>query len=651
MSSYRYPRLLAAIGVIVGVAVTSLAPATAVAGEPGWAIVNAAAHDAQTNQLPVNSTCSNAWDCWEVGLVIPATQHGQPQAFARHWDGSTWSSVSGVQPPGRQSSVLYDVSCATSSDCWGVGAQQAGSRTNEPLVLVEHWNGTGWSVAPAPLISGFLFSVNCLSTTDCWTVGATGNDASGKASRSLAFNWNGTSWLQESLPPSGQSADQLSSVHCVTASDCWAVGAASPSPFQSDLIPDLLYKSQGAEPWVLHWDGSRWSGAVQTDPQSPAGAVLNGVTCVASSDCWAVGSTMNAAGHFSESLAEHWNGEDWSIAADPLADRGTLSNVTCLSTTECWAVGASSSVGQGQQDGSKPQSLIERWDGAAWSVDQSPDISGVSYLGGVACSEGAQCFAAGFSVADPNNFAARSLTEELSLPAASSVGFDTVTADGQVIGAGGAGFYGSMKGHKLAAPMVGATVTPDGAGYWLVAADGGVFSFGDAGFSGSMGGRHLNAPVVGMAATPDGAGYWLAGADGGVFSFGNATFSGSMGGAHLSAPIVGLTPTPDGAGYWLVARDGGVFSFGDAGFFGSMAGSLSHDPATAIASTPDGRGYWLVSRDGGVFAFGDAGFFGSMPGRGVVAHSPIIGIRVSPNGRGYWLVASNGTVSSFGDAA
>ena len=57
--------------------------------------------------------------------------------------------------------------------------------------------------------------------------------------------------------------------------------------------------------------------------------------------------------------------------------------------------------------------------------------------------------------------------------------------------------------------------TADGRGYRLVASDGGVFTYGDAGFYGSMGGRTLDAPVVGMAATPDGRGYWLVASDGG----------------------------------------------------------------------------------------------------------------------------------------
>ena len=72
------------------------------------------------------------------------------------------------------------------------------------------------------------------------------------------------------------------------------------------------------------------------------------------------------------------------------------------------------------------------------------------------------------------------------------------------------------------------------------AADGGVFALGDAGFFGSMGGRALAAPVVGVAASLDGAGYWLVAADGGVFAFGDAGFFGSMAGRALAAPVVGV---------------------------------------------------------------------------------------------------------------
>ncbi|NNN13499.1 MAG: hypothetical protein HKL81_07130, partial [Acidimicrobiaceae bacterium] len=77
-----------------------------------------------------------------------------------------------------------------------------------------------------------------------------------------------------------------------------------------------------------------------------------------------------------------------------------------------------------------------------------------------------------------------------------------------------------------------------GKGYWLVASDGGVFSFGDAGYYGSMGGKTLNAPVVGISAGPGGKGYWLVASDGGVFTFGDSGYFGSMSGKNLAKPVV-----------------------------------------------------------------------------------------------------------------
>jgi len=79
-----------------------------------------------------------------------------------------------------------------------------------------------------------------------------------------------------------------------------------------------------------------------------------------------------------------------------------------------------------------------------------------------------------------------------------------------------------------------------GTGYWLVSSAGAVYAFGTAGFYGSMVGKHLNAPITGIIATSDAKGYWLVGADGGVFAFGDADFMGSLGGSSLVAPI----PTP-----------------------------------------------------------------------------------------------------------
>jgi len=168
-------------------------------------------------------------------------------------------------------------------------------------------------------------------------------------------------------------------------------------------------------------------------------------------------------------------------------------------------------------------------------------------------------------------------------------------------------------------------------GYWLVGGDGGVFAFGGAGFFGSLGGRSLAAPVVGLVATPDGGGYWLVARDGGVFAFGDARFFGSLPGLAASvqpgSPVVGLAATPDGGGYWEVTASGDVYSFGDAQFFGSLGGERLAAPIDGIAPGPNGQGYWLAGTDGGVFAFGDAAFDGSLGG--VHLNAPIVGIAAS----------------------
>ncbi|HXY27578.1 MAG TPA: IPT/TIG domain-containing protein, partial [Acidimicrobiales bacterium] len=203
-------------------------------------------------------------------------------------------------------------------------------------------------------------------------------------------------------------------------------------------------------------------------------------------------------------------------------------------------------------------------------------------------------------------------------------GYRFAASDGGVFSFGDAGFYGSMGGTALVAPVVGLASTPSTHGYWEVASDGGIFSFGDAGFYGSMGGQPLNRPIVAMAATPDGRGYWEVASDGGIFSFGDAQFYGSTGGLRLNQPVVGMAAAPGGSGYWLVAADGGIFDYGSAGFFGSAGSLRLNKPVVGMASTPDGGGYWEVASDGGIFAYGDTQFYGSTGG--LTLNRPIVGM-------------------------
>ena len=652
--TFHYLALLLSAVCIGVLAIAAGTPPAQAAGSSGWNIVPSANTSAQDSNILLGTACTSSWNCWAVGGVIPnLNNNGQPSALIDHWNGSTWSVDAATPLPGSQVSLLWDVTCATSSDCWAVGAEQVGADPG-PVTLAEHWNGVTWSSVPTPATHGFLSSVTCIGGSDCWAVGTTLTD-DGNSSPLNGFidHWNGSSWSQVTAQPSGQVFDQFNSVTCAAPTDCWAVGFAGPNALQNGFLPNVAPNVAGANALIEHWNGVAWTIVPSPSAVSPLGTYLAAVTCAGNAECWAVGATMDANGNPSTALVDHWDATQWSTmpSANPAAPADLLTDVTCFDGANCWAVGASG-IQSGQNQNFQPSPFVENWNGTAWSIQPSPNVTAFAYLDSVACVGGSGCFATGFAGTNlNNNFTLQTLVEQMQLPAGTNQGLWMSASDGGIFTFGDAAFHGSMGGVHLNAPVVGMAATPDGGGYWEVASDGGIFTFGDAAFHGSMGGVHLNAPVVGMAATPDGGGYWEVASDGGIFTFGDAAFHGSMGGVHLNAPVVGMAATPDGGGYWEVASDGGIFTFGDAAFHGSMGGVHLNAPVVGMAATPDGGGYWEVASDGGIFTFGDAAFYGSVPGQGIVQHIPVVGIVGTASGHGYWIAGRDGALYSYGDAS
>ncbi len=644
-----------AAALVVVVAAVSVDGARAAAAS-GWHIVPGAPVDEQNSNVLLGSTCANAWNCWVVGMSFPNLSNGgNPTDLFEHWNGSAWTAATPGNPPGQDLSGLFSVTCATSSDCWAVGAQKSHSGT-APEALAEHWNGSNWSAVAAPSTSGYLTSVTCVDASDCWAAGTSvTDDGQSDPLHGMLDHWNGSTWSPVATQPSGQNRDQFNAVNCTSATNCWAVGFAGPNGLANNFLPNILPQVSGANAFIEHWNGTSWTVTPAPGAAGPLGTYLNSVTCLTPSRCWAVGADMGADGNPSSTLVDTWNGTGWTTVAspDPSSDGSLLTAVTCIDATDCWASGAvgQSNGGGGGNNNMSPNPMIAVWNGSTWSVDPSPGATAFGYLNDVACAGGTGCFAIGFAATSTGKAThLQALTEQMVRPSTANQGLFVSGSDGGVFTFGVAGFHGSMGGVHLSAPVVGVASTPDGGGYRLAAADGGVFAFGDAHFYGSMGGTHLNAPIVSLAATPDGGGYWLVASDGGVFAFGDAHFYGSMGGTHLNAPIVSMAATPDGGGYWLVASDGGVFAIGDASFAGSLGALRLSAPIVSLAATPDGGGYWLVGSDGGVFAFGDAGYQGSVPGQGLVPAAPVVGAAVTPDGGGYWLVGSDGGVYAYGDA-
>jgi hypothetical protein len=219
--------------------------------------------------------------------------------------------------------LLIIVAANTANDVWAVGSYKSNSK---PYVLIEHWNGSSWSISPSPNTGqdSWLQGVVASSASNAWAVGYY-LDSSG-ASQALIEQWNGTSWNIVANP--ALSGSVLYGITAFSASNIWAVG---------------YYRSGSGitQTLVEQWDGTSWSVVPSPNPGSQQN-VLNGVSASSASDIWTVGYDENNTIGPMQTLIEQWNGSSWSIVSS--ANEGAHSNrllgVSSISRTGgVWAVG------------------------------------------------------------------------------------------------------------------------------------------------------------------------------------------------------------------------------------------------------------------------------------------------------------------------
>jgi hypothetical protein len=325
-------------------------------------------------------SCSSSTACTGVGFYKNGS--GIPSTLAERWNGTEWSIQATPNPSGATESYLHGVSCSSSTACTGVGFYKNGSGI--PSTLAERWNGTEWSIQATPNPSGateaFLEDVSCSSSMVCIAVGWYKTSSGPFAT--LAERWNGTEWSIQSTPnPSGATLSELRGMSCSSSTACTAVG---------------WYKTSSG-PYVTlaeRWNGTEWS--IQSTP-NPNGAKLSwigGVSCPSSSVCTAVGEYNNSSG-VTVTLAERWNGTEWSIQSTPNqsgATESVLGGVSCSSSTSC--IG----VGYDKNSSGTYVTLAERWNGTEWVVLSTPNPTGATEneLSGVSCSSSTACTAVGY---------------------------------------------------------------------------------------------------------------------------------------------------------------------------------------------------------------------------------------------------------------
>jgi hypothetical protein len=224
-----------------------------------------------------------ATSAWAVGEA----NYGRTEMIF-HWNGAKWLRQAGPAT-GSHNNQLLGVAATSDTNAWAVGGTYIGSRN---ATLIEHWDGTRWSVVPSPVIPGGagLAAVATAGPADAWAVGAL------ESGGGLIEHWDGRSWTLIPSPSLGL-AGQLRGVAALTPDSVWAVGGMlclGPGP------------GHGLRTVIEHWDGRDWRVV-----SSPAAGMLTGVSTVSDSSAWAVGFSTG----FSNGIIEHWDGTTWTWPA------------------------------------------------------------------------------------------------------------------------------------------------------------------------------------------------------------------------------------------------------------------------------------------------------------------------------------------------
>jgi hypothetical protein len=335
-------------------------------------------------------------DIWAVGATANTETNNQYQTFTEHWDGTSLTTVPSpnVNPGYPIQNQLTGVTAIGPRDVWTVGWRDTLSSTSTAgptQMLIEHWDGTAWSVVPglnaSPDQASRLAGVAAVGPNDVWAVGLTGI-------RPLLIHWDGARWMEVSIPTVPDVGMDLSSIAITGPTDIWILGRYYPNngdwgaaiihgdghswtlskltapmfdpnltgailnlraiaatgPGDAWVVGDLSTYAPGPHPKappvlltlqtvIGHWDGNAWRRVVSPNPGSPGG-YLYGVAASGPGDAWAVGSYLPGGGQ--QTLTLHWNGNYWITVPSPNSDPNNNFEFSVVATgpQEAWAAGS-----------------------------------------------------------------------------------------------------------------------------------------------------------------------------------------------------------------------------------------------------------------------------------------------------------------------
>jgi len=308
-------------------------------------------------------SCADADHCVAVGgvslggIIGPSNSVLITTDGGTNWEASTVSSVDGY---------LTSVSCSDVEHCWAtasvgiVGASSVIATTDGGT----SWTTLPWSAPPLPAdrskpMTSELNAITCTTTNDCLAVG----EASYETTLTPPIETEGVisttsdggqTWQSQLI-----SANDISGISCATTDECIAVGQNTVVSGQtSSYSAYRVVTTNGAATWTV---STLASGAQFSGGNAPA---INAISCPDNLHCVAVGVVFNSNRYATAVMGTSDGGATWSNQATSVPTGAPLEGVACVTSSTCWAVGFTSS-------GSVIIHTINS--GVAW-----PSVSGIS---------------------------------------------------------------------------------------------------------------------------------------------------------------------------------------------------------------------------------------------------------------------------------
>jgi subtilisin family serine protease/sugar lactone lactonase YvrE len=337
----------------------------------------------------VSCTAANA--CTAVGRVAEAVGY---VAFARRWNGSSWSTQTVPQPySGAHNTVPLDVSCVSGTECLAVGFYTTAA--GRESTYSAQWKGGSWSPLSTPTPEGsdqdVLEDVSCISSTSCTAVGWKYSPAGGQ--KPLIMKWNGSSW---SFMQAARTNGTLASVSCTSETFCMGVSGG---------------------PSAERWNGEEW---IVAQPKPGFIANLASVSCVSANYCVAVGGTRRLRDY---GFGQVYNGKEWAIVGMPEQNEA----IHRLSGVSCAGFGGCSAVGDYKNEGWGP--LIVHRDETTTDPATSITTTGATLNGTIAGKGTGEIYSYYFEYGPTSSYGSKTSTKEVQSSASGNIEVSATLSD------------------------------------------------------------------------------------------------------------------------------------------------------------------------------------------------------------------------------